>query len=125
MRASWWNVSWVVSFDTPGLACSQTACSLLAHVYVRCIIDLRLPPSLTLDASKVFHKKNRGVIQLNRQNYWSGLFAGGIMGVILGMFFASRHRPQQKLLMQSGEIGNRARKVMRGISRGMGDMLRR
>jgi hypothetical protein len=61
---------------------------------------------------------------LNRQSYWSGLFAGGIMGVILGMFFASNHRPQRKLLMQSGEIGDRARKVMRGISRGMGDMLR-
>ncbi|MGD0621667.1 MAG: hypothetical protein ABSA82_04280 [Thermacetogeniaceae bacterium] len=62
---------------------------------------------------------------MNRQNYWNGLFAGGIMGVILGMFFASRYRPQRKLLMQSGEIGDRARKVIRGISRGMGDMLRR
>jgi hypothetical protein len=46
------------------------------------------------------------------------------MGVILGMFFASHHRPQRKLLMQSEELGDRARKVMRGISRGMGDMLR-
>ena len=62
---------------------------------------------------------------MNRQNYWSGLFAGGIMGVMLGMFFASRHRPERKLLMQSGEIGDRARKVMRGISRGMGDILSR
>jgi hypothetical protein len=62
---------------------------------------------------------------LDRQNYWSGLFAGGIMGVILGMFFTARHRPERKLLMQSGEIGTRARKVMHGISRGMGDMLRR
>jgi hypothetical protein len=47
------------------------------------------------------------------------------MGVILGMFFTARHRPERKLLMQSGEIGNRARRVMHGISRGMGDMLRR
>ena len=39
---------------------------------------------------------------MNRQNYWSGLFAGGIMGVVLGMLFASRHRPQRKLLMQRG-----------------------
>ncbi len=62
---------------------------------------------------------------MNRQNYWSGLFAGGIMGVVLGVLFASRHRPQRKLLMQPGEIGDRARKVMRGISRGVGDALRR
>jgi hypothetical protein len=74
---------------------------------------------------EVEYKKNRGVIQLDRQNYWSGLFAGGIMGVILGMFFTTRHRPERKLLMQPGEIGSRARKVVHGISRGMGDMLRR
>jgi hypothetical protein len=62
---------------------------------------------------------------LDRQNYWSGLFAGGIMGVILGMFFTAHHRPERKLMLPSGEIGTRARRVMRGISRGMGDMLRR
>jgi hypothetical protein len=46
------------------------------------------------------------------------------MGMVLGMFFASRQQPQRKALLQTGEITGRARKVMRGISRGMGDMLR-
>lgn len=61
---------------------------------------------------------------MSRQGYWNGLLAGGLMGAILGMICASRHQPHRKLMI-SGDMGDRARKVMRGISRGMGDMLRR
>lgn len=62
---------------------------------------------------------------MNNRSYWSGLLAGGLTGAILGMVFSARHQPHRKLMMQSGEMGERAKKVMRGLSRGMGDMLRR
>lgn len=62
---------------------------------------------------------------MNNRSYWSGLLAGGLMGAILGMAVSSRQIPHRKLMINSGEMGDRARKVMRGISRGMGDMLRR
>ncbi len=62
---------------------------------------------------------------MNSRGYWSGLLAGGIIGAFLGMLFVSRNQPYRKLLTQDGEMGVRARKVWRGLSRGMGDMLRR
>ncbi len=62
---------------------------------------------------------------MNNRSYWSGLLAGGLMGAILGMVVSSHQIPHRRLMMGSGEVGDRARKVMRGISRGMGDMLRR
>ena len=68
---------------------------------------------------------NQGGDLVNNRSYWSGLLAGGLMGAILGMAISSRQKPPRKLMMQSGEIGDQARKVMHGISKGMGDMLRR
>jgi gas vesicle protein len=62
---------------------------------------------------------------MNNRSYWSGLLAGGIMGAFVGLLLASRSQPQRKLLLQSGEMGARARKVWHGLSRSMGDMLRR
>lgn len=62
---------------------------------------------------------------MNNRSYWSGLLAGGLMGAILGMAISSRQKPHRKLMMQPGEIGDQARKVMNGISKGMGEMLRR
>ncbi|MGD0153635.1 MAG: hypothetical protein ABSC17_07725 [Thermacetogeniaceae bacterium] len=62
---------------------------------------------------------------MNNRSYWSGLLAGGLVGAILGMVVSSRQMPHRKLMTNSGEMSDRARKVMRGISRGMGGMLRR
>jgi len=60
-----------------------------------------------------------------RRSYFNGLLAGGLMGAILSLMFTSRRKPNRKLMVKSDEVGNRARKVFRGISRGMMDMLRR
>jgi hypothetical protein len=60
---------------------------------------------------------------LSRQGYWNGLLAGGLVGALLGIIYASNHQPQRKLII-SGDASDRARKVMRGISRGVGEMLR-
>ncbi|NPV28452.1 MAG: hypothetical protein HPY58_02120 [Firmicutes bacterium] len=60
-----------------------------------------------------------------RRGYFSGLLTGGLMGAILSLMFTSRRKPNRKLMARSGEVGNRAKKVFRGISRGMMDMLRR
>ncbi|HHW41154.1 MAG TPA: hypothetical protein GXX19_08400 [Syntrophomonadaceae bacterium] len=62
---------------------------------------------------------------MQRRSYFSGLLTGGLMGAIAGLLFATRPKAQRKLMMRPGQMGDRARRVFRGISRGMLEMLRR
>ncbi len=62
---------------------------------------------------------------MGKRGYFSGLLTGGLMGAIFGLMFSSRQRSGRKMMVRSDEVGNRAKKVFRGISRGMIDMLRR
>lgn len=60
---------------------------------------------------------------MQKRGYFSGFLTGGIMGAVLGLFFASRHKSNK--LSSDVIMGSRARKVFKGISRGMIEMLRR
>lgn len=64
---------------------------------------------------------------MTRRGYFNGLLTGGLMGAIFGLMFASRQKPNRKLVLRagSGHVRDRAKKVFRGISRGMVEMLRR
>lgn len=47
------------------------------------------------------------------------------MGAIAGLVWASRSKAPRKLMIRPGQMGDRARKIFRGISRGMLEMMRR
>ncbi|AFV11929.1 putative membrane protein [Thermacetogenium phaeum DSM 12270] len=61
---------------------------------------------------------------LTKRNYFSGLLTGGIVGAILGIFFSSRNGAPRKTLIFP-QVGERARRVLHGVSRGMLEMMRR
>ncbi|KUK30975.1 MAG: hypothetical protein XD63_1769 [Thermoanaerobacterales bacterium 50_218] len=60
-----------------------------------------------------------------KRNYFTGLVTGWFVGAMLGMLFASRRRTDWGMLAGSRKMQDRARKVFRGISRGMMEVLRR
>lgn len=60
-----------------------------------------------------------------KRNYFNGLITGGFLGSVLGAIFTSRQKPSRKLLGKSHQIGDNAKRVLRGISRGMLEMKRR
>lgn len=66
----------------------------------------------------------REVRKLTKRGYLNGLLTGGFMGAILGMVFASRKGMPGKMMI-SRQMGERARRVLRGVSRGMLEMMRR
>ncbi len=61
---------------------------------------------------------------MTKRNYLNGLLTGGVVGAILGIFFSSRKETPRKMLI-SRQVGERARRVLRGVSRGMLEMMRR
>lgn len=60
-----------------------------------------------------------------RRGYFNGLLTGGLMGAIAGFVWATRSKATRKLNLRPGLMGDRARKIFRGISRGMLEMMRR
>lgn len=56
-----------------------------------------------------------------KRSYLSGLVTGGLLGAVLGAFISSR----QSEVSRAQEMGENARRVLRGISRGMLEMMRR
>ncbi|HHY29743.1 MAG TPA: hypothetical protein GX520_03515 [Syntrophaceticus sp.] len=60
-----------------------------------------------------------------KRNYFNGLITGGFLGALLGSFFASRQTPNRKALLQSRRVGDNTMRVLRGISRGVMEMMRR
>lgn len=60
-----------------------------------------------------------------KRNYFNGLVTGGFLGAVLGAIFTARQSPNRKLMVQSHQIGDNAKRVMRGISRGVLEMMRR
>lgn len=60
-----------------------------------------------------------------KRSYFNGLLTGGFVGAILSMIVSSRQKPQRKLMLRPGKMGDQAKRVFRGISRGMVEMLRR
>jgi len=58
---------------------------------------------------------------LAKRSYLSGLVTGGLLGAVLGAFISSR----QSEVSRAQEMGENARRVLRGISRGMLEMMRR
>lgn len=59
-----------------------------------------------------------------KRGYLNGLLTGGFMGAILGAVFGSRKKPSRKM-MSSDELGERARRALRDLSRDVSDMMRR
>ncbi len=57
-----------------------------------------------------------------KRSYLSGLVTGGLLGAVLGAFISSR---QGNDMRKAEEMGESARRVLRGISRGMLEMMRR
>lgn len=57
-----------------------------------------------------------------KRSYLSGLVTGGLLGTVLGAFISSR---QGNEMRKTQEMGESARRVLRGISRGMLEMMRR
>lgn len=63
------------------------------------------------------------------KSFFRGILAGSILGAIVGMFSA----PQKKLVRESApqimessvKMRNGARRVFKGISKGMSDMMKR
>ncbi|MGB9792752.1 MAG: hypothetical protein ACPLTR_09285 [Thermacetogeniaceae bacterium] len=60
-----------------------------------------------------------------KRGYFSGLITGGLVGAIAGLVWASRTRTKPRTLLTSRQMGDRAKKIFRGISRGMLEMMRR
>lgn len=60
-----------------------------------------------------------------KRNYFNGLVAGGVLGALLGAIYISRQDSNRKFTEQSRQIGDNAKRVLRGISRGMLEMTRR
>lgn len=63
-----------------------------------------------------------------KRNYLSGLVAGGVLGALLGTIYVSRQDPGDKFdkfNLQSLQIGDNAKRVLRGVSRGVLEMTRR
>lgn len=60
-----------------------------------------------------------------KRNYFNGLVAGGVLGALLGAIYISRQDSNRIITKQSRQIGNNAKRVLRGISRGMLEMTRR
>jgi len=58
---------------------------------------------------------------LAKRSYLSGLVTGGLLGAVLGAFISSRQSDERK----AQEMGESARRVLRGISIGMLEMMRR
>lgn len=61
---------------------------------------------------------------LAKRGYLNGLLTGGFMGAILGAVFGSRKKPPKKMI-SSNQVGERARKALRNLSRGVSEMMRR
>jgi hypothetical protein len=62
---------------------------------------------------------------LAKRNYFNGLVVGGVLGALLGAIYISRQDSNRIITKQSRQIGNNAKRVLRGISRGMLEMTRR
>lgn len=60
-----------------------------------------------------------------KRNYFNGLVVGGVLGALLGAIYISRQDSNRIITKQSRQIGNNAKRVLRGISRGMLEMTRR
>lgn len=58
-----------------------------------------------------------------KRNYINGLVAGGVLGAVLGAIFSSRQQPDG--MVQPRQMGDNAKRVLRGLSRGMLEMMRR
>ena len=57
-----------------------------------------------------------------KRSYLSALVTGGLLGAVLGAFISSR---QGNEMRKTQEMGESASRVLRGISRGMLEMMRR
>jgi hypothetical protein len=62
---------------------------------------------------------------LAKRNYFNGLVVGGVLGALLGAIYISRQDSNRIITKQSRQIGNNAKRVLRGISRKMLEMTRR
>lgn len=58
-----------------------------------------------------------------KRSYINGLVTGGLLGAVLGAFYLFRQEPNS--LRRSQQMGDNARRVLRGISRGVLEMMRR
>jgi len=64
-------------------------------------------------------------MNLAKRNYFNGLITGGFLGALLGSVLNSRRESDRRLLGHSRQFGDHARRVLRGISRGVLEMMRR
>ncbi len=61
-----------------------------------------------------------------RKSFLNGLFAGGLIGAILGLFVLPQRQPEyrKKILGKTRTIKNTARKVMKDVSNGIDNLIK-
>ncbi|ATW23972.1 YtxH domain-containing protein [Candidatus Formimonas warabiya] len=64
---------------------------------------------------------------MNR-SFFRGILAGSIIGTVIGMFSAPQMKPMpenvRKMMDDPGKIQNRAKKVLKGLSKGVSEIIK-
>lgn len=58
------------------------------------------------------------------RGFWRGVITGGLFGAAMGMYLLPHHQEAQRAIMRgTGMAGKRARKMIRGVSRTVSDLM--
>ncbi|MCR6546786.1 YtxH domain-containing protein [Dehalobacterium formicoaceticum] len=65
---------------------------------------------------------------MNNRSFIKGILAGSIIGTVLGMFTAPQRKPfpesAQKMIGQTQHLQSKAKRVLKGINKGVSEMMK-